>query len=301
MLAVATSSGSVELHAVQGGRDGAASLKYLRSIPTSEDGSLALSLAWCPRLDKKNVLAVTLSNGALVLVDVSSDLLHGGQSVLANSNTHTLEAWTCAWGQSDGLPDIYSGGDDSILARQQLFETSEDRLILRVDDNRTHEAGVTAILPLSDGYILTGSYDEYVRVLQPPGLQSPSSHGTKRRWKCPQDLRLGGGVWRLKVMGGRRDRQAEQARPEDTWLVLVSCMHAGARILRIIKAEEWSIKIVASFEEHESMNYGSDFIACSGWKNSAPEDGFVVVSTSFYDKRLCVWRCFERSSPDWLL
>lgn len=66
-------------------------------------------------------------------------------------------------------------------------------------------------------------------------------------------------------------------------------MHAGAKILEIRRAEggKWLIKIIAKFVEHESMNYASDgrCIYVGG-----KVDGFVAVSTSFYDKKLCVWR-----------
>lgn len=65
-------------------------------------------------------------------------------------------------------------------------------------------------------------------------------------------------------------------------------MHAGARIVRVQADEEgnWGIEVQAKFEEHKSMNYGSDA--------QPEEDGYsgprTIVSTSFYDKLLCLWR-----------
>jgi diphthamide biosynthesis protein 7 len=65
-------------------------------------------------------------------------------------------------------------------------------------------------------------------------------------------------------------------------------MHAGARIVRVQVDEEgqWSIEVLAKFEEHKSMNYGSDA------QPQGSEDGGqrIIVSTSFYDKLLCLWR-----------
>lgn len=73
-----------------------------------------------------------------------------------------------------------------------------------------------------------------------------------------------------------------------TFTILASCMHAGVRILKVhLKEGEWTIEIVARFEEHESMNYASD------WQLDFDVNGkfcATVISTSFYDKKLCIWR-----------
>ena len=63
-------------------------------------------------------------------------------------------------------------------------------------------------------------------------------------------------------------------------------MHAGARIVDVISddGDQWSIQVVARFEEHKSMNYGSDFI-----RESRGDGGLRIVSTSFYDRLLCIW------------
>jgi diphthamide biosynthesis protein 7 len=64
-------------------------------------------------------------------------------------------------------------------------------------------------------------------------------------------------------------------------------MHAGARIVRIrVDEGQWGVEVLAKFEEHRSMNYGSDA------QPQGSEDGGLrtIVSTSFYDKLLCLWR-----------
>lgn len=62
-------------------------------------------------------------------------------------------------------------------------------------------------------------------------------------------------------------------------------MHAGSRVVRLCKGENgiWKFDVVARFEEHNSMNYGSDVQPSDGTAKS-------IVSTSFYDKLLCLWR-----------
>lgn len=68
-------------------------------------------------------------------------------------------------------------------------------------------------------------------------------------------------------------------------------MHAGTRVVRLMQSrqsreedgkDDWGFEVLAKFEEHESMNYGSDV---------QPSEARVkmIVSTSFYDKLLCLW------------
>lgn len=68
-------------------------------------------------------------------------------------------------------------------------------------------------------------------------------------------------------------------------------MHAGVKILEIRRGIGgygvwWSINVLAKFIEHESMNYASDGRCVYSGGNVK---GFTVVSTSFYDKKLCMW------------
>lgn len=75
-------------------------------------------------------------------------------------------------------------------------------------------------------------------------------------------------------------------------VILASCMHAGTRVVRLCKGASgsgdgaaWEFEVLARFEEHESMNYGADFQP--GGLNAA---GKTVVSVSFYDQLLCLWK-----------
>ena len=168
-------------------------------------------------------------------------------------------------------------------------------------DRKTHTAGVVAILPLPPPPgasetpttipILTGSYDEHIRLF----LLGTTSPTLKRSLLL--EKKLGGGVWRLKLMHSSTSRTKD-----DTTLILASCMHGGVRILRLTytptttsaspasDASSWHLTVLAKFTKgHESMNYGSDFRAERD-EDGKRTDEYTVVSTSFYDKAVCVWK-----------
>ena len=215
---------------------------------------------------------------------------------------------------------------------------------------------VTAILPLSETLVVTGSYDDYIRLISTP---------TVGRRQVLAELNLGGGVWRVKVLhvagvvAGAGEAEGAtiavtadpdpdpdpdptpasssspsalssadvtptrsvpcrlplpapssaapcRARAQGTWptptppwpqadipnplhstrgiILLCSCMHAGSRIVSLTQdphdAAGWTWEVLGTFEEHRSMNYGSDVQPGTG----------RVVSTSFYEKFMCLWR-----------
>lgn len=81
-------------------------------------------------------------------------------------------------------------------------------------------------------------------------------------------------------------------------------MHAGTRIVQVIheekkkkkdddddEEEEWKFHILAKFEEHQSMNYGSDVQPDlkKEKRKEEKEKKKKIVSTSFYDRRMCLW------------
>lgn len=84
-----------------------------------------------------------------------------------------------------------------------------------------------------------------------------------------------------------------------SYTLLASCMHAGSRIVRLDRrrssdsegSDEWGFEVLARFEEHESMNYGSDVRPLVvGDAGGGEKEKRTVVSTSFYDRLMCVWR-----------
>ena len=157
--------------------------------------------------------------------------------------------------------------------------------------------------------ILTGSYDEALRLF--------IYDSTTAKNRLVTEAQLGGGVWRLKLMDEyvesipREESNgagcaAMEPRETNHFLVLASCMHAGVKILRITYTAQycslpkdtlgyeelvanmgWQIEVVAQFTAgHESMVYCCDF------RTEEAELGpgsYTIVSTSFYDKQVCVW------------
>ena len=164
------------------------------------------------------------------------------------------------------------------------------------DKARHHTAGITSILPLSISHvvqnapiILTGSYDEYIRVY----------HATTKG-SVLAEKRLGGGVWRLQYMHVTLippKPPGESSIWEEQHVILASCMHAGTRIVKVTwktrgqsddDIGDWDIEVMAQFTEHESMNYASGIWRAPNISKFTNER--VFVSSSFYDKRLCLWK-----------
>lgn len=181
-------------------------------------------------------------------------------------------------------------------------------------DRRNHTAGVVAILPLpllttliskadpSSQHrafipLVTGSYDERLRVFE----IDPAT----RRAMFVTETSLGGGVWRLKVLDQyttlARGSNQQQHLQYHT-LILVSLMHGGAAVLRLTytpnASETWTIEVLTTFRAgHESMVYCCDAILEPMTEDDGPSSiaehtapSYTIVSTSFYDMKICTWR-----------
>ncbi|OCT47373.1 hypothetical protein CLCR_03393 [Cladophialophora carrionii] len=307
-----------------------------------------------------------------------------------NDNTEAHHHDGVVGGSIGGKRLILSGGDDSALIASCIspspampFQSDEEAFEATQmwKDRRNHTAGVVAILPLRPPPplpppppphrgalatekdlmlpqrpipLLTGSYDEFLRVFE----IDPHSY----RASLKTELRLDGGVWRLKVLdqyttdadintaddakGGRAYHHQQQPQQQQQrhhhhhhhhhhhyhYLVLASLMHAGAAIIRIAYAAgsgapgsephsegTWTITPLMTFSAgHESMVYCCDArlenaSQTEGDRNDAYMgvgtgsetkdsnmlmDGatkvtepptYTVVSTSFYDMKICTW------------
>lgn len=279
LLAVAASTGLLELFRFD---TLTSTLKSEKVLQFFDSTILVLSLAWHPT--RESLVGVTLSNGEVHLCDASSTADIMTEPTMLNQ--HDLEAWTLSFPAS-GM-SVFSGGDDATLRfSDDILNAAANGPGVQWSDRRIHGAGVTAILPLAkeDNVTITGSYDDHIRVVYTPHVG---------RKQVLAEENLDGGVWRLKVLAeepsqGRYGRNF--ALPSvltlisGRYTILASCMHAGARIVDIQRDadNQWQITVLAKFEEHKSMNYGSDYQP-SGERSKA------IVSTSFYDKLLCLWR-----------
>jgi len=220
------------------------------------------------------------------------DILNNGQPI----NKHDLEAWCCTF-SPEGT--VYSGGDDGKIRATPLYRNPSNRakdVELQEVSRQTvfsgHGAGVTAILVLPlpssplGSILLTGSYDDYVRVYAEHDFR-PYVANTKA--KVLTELKIGGGVWRLKFLQDYPLSTKSDANVK--YRVLASCMHEGARILEVSgnQTGDWKIEVIATMKIHESMCYAADVRPLAmnpplGWDETR-----LCVSASFYDKLLCAW------------
>lgn len=303
---MALSTGIIELYKLQDAQHPA--LTRWKRLQVSDSSVLVLSLAWNPYDTGSSMIAATLSDGTIVVLNHLLD-----EAVLSIIQAHELEAWTVAWAhKSQNI--VYSGGDDSHLATFREIHSSWSKgkkngplwnrdehgnspittfdprgagQISKTVNTKIHEAGVTAILPLKVQHLsnaevlVTGSYDECIRVLIADRPEAPNY------WTVLAKRNLGGGVWKLQLL------ESPQGKSEQSlcrYRVLASCMHAGTRVIDLSSNQngKWSIEIFATFEEHESMNYGTAATSLFGVHSTQ-----AVVSTSFYDRKLCVWQIPE--------
>ncbi|KAF7628858.1 hypothetical protein AFCA_000912 [Aspergillus flavus] len=325
LFAITTSSGSVSLFRLTTPSGQDPEILPLWTKPVHDDPSIpALFLAWTPAswLNGAHAdgFAVTFSDGR-TRVFGSPDGISGEADGVSDVGADALvevgcfavremiEVWFVALAEfptsGDGGERFLFTGDDFGGVHTRQFQSYSDSglddgdegegellssVLLDYDDRaRHHTAGVTAILPLPvelEGgapLLLTGSYDEYLRVY----------HAT-RRGDVLAEVCLGGGVWRLQLL--KTEHCVLSGGDEWRCLVLASCMHAGTRVVRVTRTlgenAGWDIEVLAEFTEHQSMNYASDV-----WK---PEGGYdlqgkevselLCISSSFYDRRLCLWR-----------
>ncbi|EOD48310.1 putative wd-40 repeat-containing protein [Neofusicoccum parvum UCRNP2] len=180
LLGAATSTGSLALYRI--------------SIPSAQitpiavhqlfpETSLITHFAWHPTAASTASLA--LSDGSIYLCSaIAPPATPGSPRPTTPTPTptctllhaHALEAWFTAFTPSGDR--LLTGGDDSVLACLGLDAAAGAPPLWQ--DRRTHLAGVTAVLPLAtaaDGrrslLLLTGSYDDRVRLLEAP----PSGRG----------------------------------------------------------------------------------------------------------------------------
>lgn len=275
----------------------------LQHVATSRCEDLAedvlfLQCNWHP--NDSQIIGVTTSTGLsrLLRLDQAWEIAAAVDLDIENS----LEAWSIAFAPepaSDAPPGsttVYCGGDDSILRYNSYVVTSSNHELPSAEScfspisiKGQHDAGVTAILPLglhepSGGrLVLTGSYDDHVRLF---AIHDPQESYGMRRVQLLTDRNLDGGVWRLDLVDTTSSANSLEIR------ILASCMYAGARLIRLRMGTEeiWSCEVLARFEEHKSMNYASAIVP-----RKQGDERLECISTSFYDKLLCLW---EYISPN---
>ncbi|KAG4436395.1 hypothetical protein IFR05_008118 [Cadophora sp. M221] len=250
------------------------------------------------------LIAATADDGGMYLMsycleNCTIDLLNDGKPV----TEHRLKphgspdyAWCCASYFAQTF-SVYSGGDGGDLIGE-IIPFSDGKL--QLDERLTqihnfHDAGVTAILPLpisvndDSTLLLTGSYDEYVRLYSVKGK------------KVLAKSKLGGGVYRLKFI-----RHFRYSNGKAGYTILACCMHAGTKILQVQGSpfDEWTIDVVATLNvpgnNADNYCYAAD-VQPRGQMLVIPQHRtytHLCVSGTFVDRKLTVWEFLTSVSED---
>uniref|UniRef100_A0A7N0TZU2 methylated diphthine methylhydrolase n=1 Tax=Kalanchoe fedtschenkoi TaxID=63787 RepID=A0A7N0TZU2_KALFE len=233
---------------------GAITLREVSDVKVST--SMCLYLDWNP---SATAVAIGISDGSVAVVSVTES----GLSLHQQWEGHQFEVWTSSF--DCHLPHlVYTGSDD---CRFCGWDLRDDPSSAAFQNTKAHSAGVCCITknPNDPNTLLTGSYDEYLRVWDMRSLSKPVNE---------KSLCLGGGVWRLKY------------HPSIPDLVLSACMHNG---FAIVDTKSSMLEIVETYTKHESLAYGADWQRRKLGNDNA-DTAHVVATCSFYDKLLRIWR-----------
>lgn len=296
IFAVVSSTGTLAIYRLN--TENNQPLEHVATSRCSDLGEdvLFLQCNWHPSVE--NVIAVTTSTGLARLL-----YLNGSWAIkdwVDVDVQNTLEAWSVCLSNPDSSNGderkqvtVYCGGDDSIL-RYTSLSLGQSNIKQNIETEYPpisikgpHNAGVTAILPLSAwtpaGWriVITGSYDDQLRVF---AVNDPHESYGAKMVQLLTEIDLGGGVWRLNLI----DMKVNSLQRGSVYiLLLASCMHAGARVVEVVTddGQTWRCSVLARFEEHQSMNYAADCLY------NHDKRSLTCVSTSFYDRLMCLWTC----------
>ncbi|CAM6080043.1 unnamed protein product, partial [Sphagnum tenellum] len=266
-LGQASADGSLRLYSLQEG-SGVEKVSLQERVNIAVSSSMCLSLDWCP-MGAKDQIALSHSDGLISVVDVGQ----AKTGVILSAEVHEFETWTTSYDSWD--PELlYSGADDSHFCAWDLRQ-GFDSPVFR--NRKAHRMGICSIQsnPQVENALITGSYDENIRLWDKRMMQSPVMRF---------ELGLGGGVWRLKW------------HPFDEGLILAACMHNG---FAVIRADGHDMQVIESYNRHASLAYGADWYK-GQWGESDDEAAHqasdnsgtmrsLVATCSFYDKALHVW------------
>lgn len=217
--------------------------------------SMCLFLDWNPSVTS---ITVGLSDGCVAIVSLAESQLE----VQEEWKAHDFELWTTSF-DTHQPHMVYTGSDD---CRFSCWDLRNGPSKLAFQNSKTHKMGVCCISksPYDSNTVLTGSYDENLRVWDVRSISRPVNETS---------LGLGGGVWRIKH------------HPFVPGLVLAACMHNGFAIVKI-KGNE--AEVIETYSKHESLAYGADWCrqepVIDGGRRSS-----LVATCSFYDRLLRVW------------
>ncbi|KAL0368092.1 UNVERIFIED_CONTAM: Diphthine methyltransferase [Sesamum calycinum] len=218
------------------------------------NSSMCLCIDWN---SSATSMAVGLSDGSVSIISLDESQLN----ILQEWKAHDFELWAASFDIQQPML-VYTGSDD---CKFSCWDLRDDPSNLVFQNKEAHTMGVCCIAKSpSDPYtLLTGSYDEYLRIWDVRSTSKPVNESS---------ICLGGGVWRIKH------------HPSTPGLVLTACMHNG---FAIVKFDGNQVQVVEQYNKHDSLAYGADWqreMHLAGTKKSP-----VIATCSFYDRLLHVW------------
>lgn len=255
LLAQADADGYLRIHSL-GCASHEANGFCLREISDEKvSSSMCLFLDWNPSATS---ITVGLSDGSVSIVSLAESQLETQESWKA----HDFEVWTTSFDIHQPQL-VYSGSDDCKFSCWDLRD-GPSKLAFR--NSKVHTMGVTCIAknPTDPNTVLTGSYDEYLRVWDLRSISKPVNETST----C-----LGGGVWRIKY------------HPFLSGLVLAACMHNG---FSIVKINGDKTEVIETYSKHESLAYGADWHRDVSF-HEGKRYSTLVATCSFYDQLLRIW------------
>ncbi|KAK7265010.1 hypothetical protein RJT34_32626 [Clitoria ternatea] len=230
---------------------------YLKEVTSEKiSDSMCLFLDWNPSATS---ISVGLSDGSLSIVSLHESKLE----IQEVWKAHDFELWTTSF-DIHHPHLVYTGSDDCKFSCWDLRDRPPNPVF---QCSKVHKMGVCCIekSPHDSNMLLTGSYDEFLRVWDLRSISKPLNETS---------ISLGGGVWRVKH------------HPFIPGLVLAACMHNGFAIVGI-KGDK--AQVLETYKQHDSLAYGADW-----QKGEANHTGGktkpLVATCSFYDKLIRVWR-----------
>ncbi|XP_034896799.1 uncharacterized protein [Populus alba] len=255
MLAQADADGYLRVHGLECCSNGGDSLSLREIVGEKISSSMCLCVDWNPSTTS---ILVGLSDGSVSVVSFSESQLN----VIQEWKAHDFELWAASFDIHQPQL-VYTGSDDCKFSCWDLRDGPSN---LVFQNSKVHKMGVCCIAksPRDPNILLTGSYDEYLRLWDVRSISKPVNETS---------VCLGGGVWRVKH------------HPYVPGVVLAACMHNG---FAVVKIDEEKGEVMETYTKHGSLAYGADWQRGT-LSHKVKQNSSVVATCSFYDRLLQIW------------